>query len=169
MYYTTIDLTKRQRDFSERFQEFWKKHEKHGIYCEFGHPNDATKMFRRVLSCLEDGVAVTLTRHHTVHEEESLRRFRTIDEERVCARLVEPVIHADKIVFQLIPYGPYGEVVRDALEEGRMFIPGARTFTDGYGRHADRVCREVIALDLIPSEMHMDTGEDKCRPFASLS
>lgn len=168
MYTTTIDLTKRPRFYREKMEEFLeRKYNKAGVYCEFGHPNDLTKLIGRVVAEQAEGKPVRLDTHLYLPEEEQIKRMNSLDDDRCCALLIDPVWTETTLTFRIIPTGPYAEVLTRMLNEGRVFIPGTRAFLRGDGRYVHQEVQQITALDLIPSEIHIDSGRNQWLPFVA--
>lgn len=148
---TTIDLLKRPRNFRMILEKLVKERM---ICCEYGNYRDQHNLWENLLSEVRTGKTQAELEGEDAYG--SLGRMRRTVEDRVCAKLVNPQWTDTTVTFDIIPTGPFGEILKEQLDQGDKFYPGARMFLLGHGISA--VCREILALDLLHENHYIDTG-----------
>lgn len=168
MYYATVDVTRRPKGYVEALKKFLELPFINNVVpVEFGHPNDLTQVLARVGAQIRKGGDINMLAHRYLPQEEQMRLLRMHDHQRQCAVLIDPVFEETTVTFRILPTGQYGEVLKRMLDEGREFIPGSRALQTGYRN--DLRIHEIVGIDLVPREHHVDTGSDVCLPFVKVN
>lgn len=124
-----INLTRKHPSFRKALKDFLE-HPciKDGVHCEFGSPK-------------QGDLDITWW----------LRRVRQVNDDRVCARMTNPVWSDDEVTFTVEPFGPMGKEFERFQSGGQQFSISARK-----EEFRDKRIGKILALDMIDATRHID-------------